>query len=164
MTTTGPFDDILAANAARGGAPADLEARPAMRLAALTCMDSRVDPVRVLGLEPGDANVMRNAGARVTEDVLRSLVVAHHLLGVTRFMVIGHTRCAMVSESDESVHAAIAARGGADTRTLRFLTIPDQDTVLGEDVERVRTSPFLADLIVGGFVYDLGTGRLRPVC
>lgn len=162
----GPFDDILLANAAYaerytyGG----LEARAAKLLALLTCIDSRLDPLRMAGLVPGDAKIFRNAGARVTDDVLRGLVVAHYLLGAARFMVIAHTHCAMAAGSDESLHEAISSRGGPDTRGTEFLATDDQEAALHEDVERVRSSPFLGALTVGGFVFDLETGLLRRVC
>jgi len=160
-----PFDDVLAANAAYaehhdlGG----LEARAARHLCVLTCMDSRIDPLSVLGLKPGDAKVLRNAGARVTEEVLTALVVARHLLDVDRLMVVGHTRCAMSSGPEASIHAAIAARGGPDTRSLRLLTAEDQEAALRADAERVRASPYLEGLTVGTFLLDLDTGRLRAI-
>jgi carbonic anhydrase len=160
------FDDILAANAdfAEHYAFANLEARAAKRLAVLTCMDSRIDPLRMLGLGPGDAKILRNAGARVTDDVLRTLVIAHHLLGAARCMVVAHTRCAMASGSEDDLHLAISAGGGPDTRSLAFLTTDDQEATLHGDVQRVRSSPYLGGLTVGGFIYDLETGRLHQVC
>lgn len=162
----GSFDDVLAANAAYAGrfTFGDLEPGPAKHLCVLTCMDSRLDPAQILGLAPGDAKVLRNAGARVTDEVLRDLVVAHYLLGVTRVMVVAHTRCAMASGGEETVHRAIAARGGPDTHGLRFLTTSDQEASLRADVELVRGFPLLPGLTVGGFVYEVETGRLRPHC
>lgn len=160
------FDDILAANAvyAEHYTSPNLEARAAKRLAVLTCMDSRIDPLRMLGLAPGDAKILRNAGARVTVDVLRTLVVAHHLLGVARCMVVAHTHCAMASGSEDELHTAIAAGGGPDTRSLSFLTTDDQDSAIRADVQRIRSSPYLGGMAVGGFVYDIDTGLLHQVC
>ncbi|MDA8310958.1 MAG: carbonic anhydrase [Actinomycetota bacterium] len=164
--TDGPFDDILAANGASAALYefGDLEARAAKGLCVLTCMDSRIDPLQMLGLARGDAKVLRNAGARVTDEVLRDLVVAHYLLGAARVMVVAHTRCAMASGSDASIHEAIVAHGGPDTTSLRFLATGDQEATLREDVERVRSFPLLPGVTVGGFVYELETGRLRQVC
>src|SRR3954452_2655115 len=143
---------------------ADLEARAAKGLGVLTCIDSRIDPLGLLGLAPGDAKILRNAGARVTDDVLRTLVLASFLLGVERVMVVAHTRCRMTTGSEEDVHEAIRGAGGPDTRSLSFLTTSSIDHALEADVQRVRSSPYLTGLEVGGFVYDLDTGRIRLVC
>lgn len=158
------FDDVLAANDAYAATyhHGDLPARAARGLAVLTCMDSRIDPLAILGLVPGDAKILRNAGARVTDDVLRTLVLAAYLLGVDRVMVVAHTRCRMVGTEDE-VHEAVATAGGPDTRSMSFLTTTDQEEALRGDVQRVRSWPYLRDVTVGGFLYDLDTGRLRRV-
>lgn len=162
----GPFDDILTANTTYAEHHRDggLEPRAAKLLAVLTCIDSRIDPLRMLGLVPGDAKIFRNAGARVTEDVLRGVVVAHYLLGAARFMIVAHTSCAMASGSDESIHDAIAARGGPDTRSIELLATTSQESALRGDVDRVRSSPLLQGLTVGGFLYHLESGRLETVC
>jgi carbonic anhydrase len=160
------FSDVLDAN--RGFAErfsaSDLAPVAARGLAVLTCMDSRLDPFGMLGLVPGDAKILRNAGARVTEDVLRTVVLATYLLGVRRFMVVAHTSCRMASGSEAAVHEAIAEAGGPDTRSLSFLTTDDQERSLRDDVQRVRSFPYLPDLVVGGFLYDLHSGTLRQVC
>jgi carbonic anhydrase len=160
------FADVLAANDAYadGFHLRGLPARAARGLAVLTCMDSRIEPLAMLGLAPGDAKILRNAGARVTDDVLRTLVLATFLLGVDRAMVIAHTGCRMASGEEPDVHAAIAAAGGPDTRSLAFLMAPDQEAAVHADVQRVRSWPYLARLEVGGFLYDVGTGRLRRLC
>ena len=130
----------------------------------LTCMDSRIEPLRMLGLQPGDAKILRNAGARVTDDVLRTLVLASSLLGVERVMVVPHTDCRMAAGSEEDVHAAVAEAGGPDTRSLSFLVTDDQEATLRGDVQRIRSSPYLPRLEVGGFVYDVDSGRLTRLC
>jgi carbonic anhydrase len=118
----------------------------------------------MLGLAAGDAKILRNAGARVTDDVLRTLVLAAYLLGVDRVMIVQHTRCRMASGSEDDVHAAVAAAGGPDTRSLSFLTTQDQPAALRADVQRVLSWPYLAGRVrVGGFIYDLDTGLLNPV-
>ena len=157
------FADVLSANRdyAAGYTDRHLEGRAARGLAMVTCMDSRIDPLALLGMDKGDVKILRNAGARVTDDVLRTLVLAVHLLGVRRVMVVAHTDCRMSKVTDEQVHADILAGSGVDTRSLDFGTIADQRAVLARDVRRVRSSPYLpSDLAVIGCVYDLRTGAL----
>jgi len=166
VPTDDVFADVLGANEAYSARHqyGDLEAVAARGLAVLTCMDSRIDPLRMLGLAPGDAKILRNAGARVTDDVLRTLVLADYLLGVDRVMVVAHTGCRMASGSEADVHAAIDDVGGPDTRSISFLTTDDQEAALRQDVQRVRSWPYLGNLAVGGFLYDLDTGWLHRVC
>jgi carbonic anhydrase len=166
VTDDDHFDDVLAANEAYvadfhlGGLPA----RAAKGLAVLTCMDSRIEPLGMLGLGPGDAKILRNAGARVTDDVLRTLVLASYLLGVERLMIIAHTNCRMTESNEDGVHAAVRKAGGPDTRSLSFLTTPDVEEAVREDCQRVKSSPYLTRLEVGGFLYDTDTGRLAQLC
>lgn len=166
MTTQDPFADVLDANDGYAATfrLQGLEARAAKGLAVLTCMDSRIDPLAMLGLVPGDAKILRNAGARVTDDVLRTLVLAAYLLDVRRVMVVAHTGCRMSGCTEDEVHQAIGAAGGPDTRSISFLTTRDQSAALRSDVQRVRSWPYLGTVTVGGFMYDLGTGRLSRVC
>ena len=157
------FDDVLQANAeyAAEFADAGTPGRAARGLALITCMDSRISPLEMLGLQKGDAKILRNAGARVTDDVLRTLVLAVHLLGVDRVMVVAHTDCRMTKVTDEQVHTEILSRG-VDTRSLEFRTISDQQETLQCDVQRIRSSPYLPPgLPVIGCVYDVSTGLLR---
>jgi carbonic anhydrase len=163
---TEDFADVLAANEAysQGFELGGLEARAARGLAVLTCMDSRIEPLAMLGLRPGDAKILRNAGARVTDDVLRTLVLATYLLGVERAMVVAHTKCRMAAGDEEDVHDAVEAAGGPDTRSLAFLVTSDQEATLRADVQRVRSWPYLTGLQVGGFLYDVDTGRLGRIC
>lgn len=157
------FDDILAANRDYQQAYTDLglPGRAARGIAVVTCMDSRIEPLKMLGLGIGDAKIMRNAGGRVTDDVLRTLVLATHLLGVERILVVEHTECKMASATDEQVHASIHESSGIDTRSLDFQTMSDQMASLTHDVQRVRSSPYLpAGTQVAGFLYDVRTGAL----
>jgi carbonic anhydrase len=160
------FADVVEANHAYAASfgLAGLPAVAGRGLAVLTCMDSRIEPLAMLGLSPGDAKILRNAGARVTDDVLRTLVLAHYLLGVERALIVPHTRCRMAAGSEDAVHDAVRDAGGPDTRSLSFLTTDDLRTTLCHDVQRVRSSPYLQRLAVGGFVYDVDTGELEPVC
>src|ERR1700753_1880511 len=112
---------------------APLPATAARGLAVVTCMDSRIDPLSLLGLKKGDAKILRNAGARVTDDVLRTLVLAVHLLEVRRVIVSAHTDCRMSKVTDEQVYADIMKTSGLDTRSLDFGTISDQRAVLTKD-------------------------------
>ncbi|MGA4996249.1 beta-class carbonic anhydrase [Nonomuraea bangladeshensis] len=159
------FDDLFAANAefAKEFGSSDLTGRAARGLGVVTCMDSRIDPLGLLGLKPGDAKILRNAGARVTDDVLRTLVVGVYVLGVERVLVMPHTDCGMTKVTDADIHDLTAERG-VDTRSLDFHTVPDQWAALRHDLTRIRTSPFLpTGMPVTGAIYDVRTGRLSPV-
>nr|WP_281352470.1 carbonic anhydrase [Phytoactinopolyspora alkaliphila] len=127
-------------------------------------MDSRIEPLDMLGLKPGDAKIIRNAGARVTEDVLRTLVLATHLLGVERVMVVAHTNCKMASATRDQVIEIIEAESAIDVRSLDFRLVADQRESLAVDVQKIRSWPFLPPgIVVGGFVYDVSNGRLLHV-
>jgi len=166
VSSDATFADVLAANETytQDFRLAGLEPQAARGLAVLTCFDSRIAPLEMLGLGPGDAKILRNAGARVTDDVLRTLVLATYLLGVDRAMVIAHTSCRMATGSENDVHTAVDEAGGPDTRSLAFLVTGDQEATVRADVQRVRSSPYLARLRVGGFLYDVETGRLAQLC
>lgn len=162
-----PFADVLSANRdyQHDFALAGLEPLAAAGLAVVTCMDSRISPLEMLGLAPGDAKILRNAGARVTDDVLRTLVLATYLLGVTRVMVVPHTQCKMASASQEQVEEIINDSAGLDARSLNFGLIDDQRVTLERDVQRIKSWPFLPkSLAVAGFVYSVETGAITPVC
>src|SRR4051794_9641605 len=135
----GIFDDVLAANEDYASSFVDrgLPGQAGKGLAVVTCMDSRIDPLGMLGLEKGDAKILRNAGGRVTEDVLRTIVLAVHLLAVDRVLVVEHTDCRMASMTDDQVHQSIFEKSGVDTRSLEFRTMEDQLSTLAEDVQRV---------------------------
>ena len=163
---TATFTDVLAANerfAADYHAPETLTGRAAKGLAVVTCMDSRVDPLEILGMGRGDVKILRNAGARVTEDVLRTLALAAYLLDVDRVLVMPHTDCRMAKGEEADVHAAIYENYGVDTRSMEFAISSDQVTTLRRDVIRVRAFPLLPTyVVVGGAIYDVTTGELRP--
>ena len=133
-------------------------------LAIVTCMDSRISPLAVVGMQAGDAKILRNAGARVTDDVLRTLVLASYLLGVNRVLVMPHTDCRMASADEASIHATIKDQFGVDTRSLEFRTVSDQRSALAIDVTRIRTYPLLQKGVsVAGAIYNVSTGQLEPV-
>ena len=166
MPEESPFADVIAANETyvRNFPLAGLPARAARGLAVLTCIDSRIEPLEMLGLAPGDAKILRNAGARVTDDVLRTLVLASYLLGVDRVLVIAHTDCRMASGSEDQIHVDVREAGGPDTRSLSFLVTSDQRATVRADVQRLRSWPYLSHLQVGGFLYDVSSGRIAEIC
>lgn len=162
--SAGAFDDVLAANQLYTDTYVDkgLRGQAARGLAVVTCMDSRIDPLAMLGLDKGDAKIMRNAGARVTDDVLRTMVLAVHLLNVSRIMVVAHTDCAMSKITEEQAHEAMWKSSGIDTRSIEIRTTTDQVATLALDVQRIRSSPYLpAGLPVVGCVYNVSTGALQ---
>lgn len=160
------FADVLDANRTYAQTFADQNLSGVARrgLAVITCMDSRIDPLGITGMRPGDAKILRNAGARVTDDVLRTLVLAYHLLGVRRVLVMPHTECKMASATEDEIHEALTGAAGMDTRSFDLHVIPDQVEALRRDLIRIRALPFLPDdLAVGGAIYDVRTGILTPV-
>jgi len=160
------FDDLLHANLRYREEFHDsgVAGKAAKGLAVLTCIDSRIDPLAMLGLRPGDAKIIRNAGARVTDDSLRSLVLAANLLDVHRVCVVHHTDCAMVGQTPDGLRARISELTGVDASGWEFLPMTDQRATLRDDLARIRACPLLPpDLEVGGFVFDVHSGALEPV-
>ena len=142
----------------------ELTGRAARGLAIVTCMDSRINPLSVVGMKSGDAKILRNAGARVTEDVLRTLVLATYLLGVDRILVMPHTDCRMAQEDEEVIHAMIEQQHGVDTRSLEFNTVIDQRAALSRDLARIRAFPLLPkNVAVSGAIYHVANGQIEPV-
>jgi len=157
------FEDILEANKryVAGFRLAGLEPTAAKGLGVVTCIDSRIEPLAMLGLLPGDAKILRNAGARVTEDVLRSLVLATNLLGVDRICIVAHTQCRMAGTSDEEIRGALG--NTPDAAAMEFLAINNQLETLREDVALVRDCSLIpANTAVAGFIYDVASGLLAP--
>jgi carbonic anhydrase len=160
------FADVLGGNEryAANYEGMSLTGRALKGLAMVTCMDSRIAPLGVIGMSPGDVKILRNAGARVTDDVLRTLVLATYLLGVNRVLVMPHTDCKMASATEDDIHQTILDEHGVDTRSEEFRTVNDQVAALRYDVTRIRSYPLLPkDLVVAGAIYDVSTGRLITV-
>ena len=133
-------------------------------LAIVTCMDSRITPLAVVGMKSGDAKILRNAGARVTDDVLRTLVLATYLLAVDRVLVMPHTDCRMASGEEESIHASIESKHGVDTRSVEFKMVTDQRAALAADVASIRSYSILPkNLVVAGAIFDVHTGKLELI-
>jgi carbonic anhydrase len=150
--------ELIAANDGYAAARANVaDPRPSRHLAVVTCMDARIDVFAVLGLHLGEAHVIRNAGGRVTEDVLRSLALSSGVLGVDTAVVMQHTKCGLAGVTDEELRALT----GAD---LGFSPIDDHAAALREDVQILAETPYLSLLrMIGGFVYDVETGKLDDV-
>ena len=143
------------------GRPTRLDARPRLRTVILTCMDARIDPAALFDLKPGEAHVLRNAGARTTPDVLRSLAVSQTLLGTTEVLVLGHTECGLLGQREEQVAAAVE-RASGHRPGMRMGTFPDLDAAVLESVAAIRSCDFLAHRdTVRGYVLDVRLGTVR---
>lgn len=160
------FDDLLAANQtfAADFAYSGFDGVARAGVAIVTCMDSRIDPLGMVGLEPGDAKIFRNPGGRVTEAALEAIVLGAHLLNVKRVLVVPHTRCAVASNSEEELAARVSESAGVDASWHRFHVVDDQRKALEMDVRKVLSHPLVPDHVeVGGFLYDVDTGLLNQL-
>jgi len=159
------FDDLLAANRrfAESFELAGFDGVAHAGVAIVTCMDSRIDPLRMFELSHGDAKIFRNPGGRVTPAALDALVLAVHLLGVQRILVVPHTRCAMAMYSLRELREKVSASSGQDASWQSFEVVVDQVATLHDDVQMVRSHPLIPDHVsVGGFIYDVDTGLVEP--
>jgi carbonic anhydrase len=149
---------LLADNKAYAAARTNVaDPRPSRRLAVVTCMDARIDVFAALGLHLGEAHIIRNAGGRVTDDVLRSLALSSHVLGVDTVVVMQHTQCGLAGVTDQELRQ----RTGAD---FGFFPIDDHAAALREDIEFLISKPYLEPLkIIAGFVYDVESGDIDDV-
>ncbi len=157
------FDDLLGANKqyAASFANGGFDGIAHAGVAVITCMDSRIEPLKMLGLGLGDAKIFRNPGGRVTPQALEALILGVHLLNVRRILVVPHTRCAMTANSEEQLREKVGASTGTDPSWQLFSVVTDQLAALEDDVRRVRSHPLIPDTVeVGGFVYDVDTGLL----
>ena len=159
----GEFDDLLAANRSFAAtfALSGFDGVAHAGVAVVTCMDSRIDPLGMLGLQPGDAKIFRNPGGRVTDAALEALVLGVHLLGVERILVVPHTKCAMATFTENELRVKVSESSGQDASWQSFGVIDDQLATLHEDVRRLRSHPLIpASVPVGGFLYDVDTGLI----
>lgn len=159
----GDFDDLLDANRkyAETFSLAGFDGVANAGIAVVTCMDSRIDPLGLLGITPGDAKIFRNPGGRITNQALEALVLGVHLLNVQRIVVLPHTRCAMATHTEAELRQAVSDSTGTDASWQSFSVIPNQNEALREDVQRVRSHPLIPDQVkVGGFLYDVDTGLI----
>jgi len=158
------IEELLAnnRNLAAGVEAAHLDVKPSLRLAVVTCMDSRLDVFQALGLRDGEAHILRNAGGVITDDVIRSLSISQRRLGTERVMLIHHTDCGMLQVSDDSFRAELQATGVAPSFAIESFN--DLDADVRQSVLRVRRSPFLLHTDrVRGFIYDVDNHLLREV-
>jgi carbonic anhydrase len=158
------FDDLLAANRefADTFTLAGFDGVAHRGIAVVTCMDSRIDPLGMLGLVPGDAKIFRNPGGRVTNAALEALVLGVHLLGVERILVVPHTRCAMATSTEAELRDKVSQASGQDAAWTRWQVVPDQEAALFDDVARIKAHPLIPGRVaVGGFMYDVDTGLLH---
>jgi carbonic anhydrase len=159
------MDDLLKNNEdyAAGFDKGDLPAPPAKGVAVIACMDARLDISKILGLEEGDAHVIRNAGGVVTDDEIRSLAISQRLLGTTEVMLIHHTGCGMLTFSDDEFRRLILDDTGIEPEWSAE-AFADLDADVRKSMSRVTSSPFLPHTDkVRGFVYEVESGRLREV-
>lgn len=161
------FNAFLNANAdyATGFDQGDLPMPPARHVAVVTCMDARLHPEKFLGLNVGDAHVIRNAGGRVSDDAIRSLVISERLLGTTEIVVIHHTDCGMLTFTNEELAAKIKTELGVEVKQGQdFLPFKNLEDSVRDDVQTLRDSPLIPKNIpISGAIYDVHTGRVLPV-
>ena len=151
-------------NAFADGQPeVELDVRPRRQLAIVTCMDSRLDVFQALGLEDGEAHILRNAGGVITDDVIRSLAISQRKLGTREVMLIHHTDCGLMKLTDDGFRAELQDAAGI-APSFAIESFSDIDADVRQSILRVRRSPFLLHRdVVRGFVYDVATHRLREV-
>jgi carbonic anhydrase len=158
-------DELLQSNDSyvRSFSSGDLPMPPARKVAVVACMDARLNPYGMLGLHEGDAHVIRNAGGVVTDDVIRSLLISQRLLGTREIVLIHHSDCGMLTFHDDDLKAAIEADTGLRP-PFALEAFPDLDKDVRQSIARIKASPFIPDKTsVRGFVYDVGSGKLREV-
>lgn len=161
------FDDLLAANQTYAASFDDhyFDGKARAGVLVLTCMDSRIEPLGMIGLDIGDAKILRTPGAHLTPDALVGCIVGVHSLHVNRILIVNHTRCAMTSTDDAALRKAIAATSGVEVPDdLLFGADPQQRARLVADVTKLREHPLVGPFAeVGGFSYDVDWGRLTQV-
>lgn len=158
------FADLIDANSkyVESFKYSELSGSAAKGLAIITCMDSRINPLSVVGMRSGDAKILRNAGARVTEDVLRTLVLATYLLNVDRILVMPHTDCRMAQSDESTLHDEIQKQHNVDTRSIEFRVTKDQENALQADIESIRNYTLLrTGVSVIGAIYDVKNGKIN---
>jgi carbonic anhydrase len=177
--------EVLAANqkyATDFGDKSKLAMPPARHFAILTCMDARLDPAKFAGLAEGDAHVIRNAGGRASDDAIRSLVISYKLLGTREWLVIHHTNCGMEFFTNEVMRGLLASSletaqlseqgfkdvgkgpGSRAGEYIEWLTIPDQEQSVRDDVQRIREHPLVPkNIAISGYIYDVKSGKLIEV-
>ena len=137
---------------------------PSRKIAVLACMDARLTVEDVLGLNTGDAHIIRNAGGIATDDVIRSLIISHELLGTQEFFVVNHTDCGMLTFTDEHLQQQLTEKYKTKANYLKFYSFPNLEENVKNQVDRIKSTPFIPnDILVSGFIYDVKTGKLGRV-
>ena len=160
------FDNFLTANQAYVALHGDLRLpiKPKTQVAIVTCMDSRLHVAQALGLALGDAHILRNAGGRVTEDMIRSLVISQQQMGTREIVVLHHTDCGAQTFENESFHEHLKHELGVDVSDQDFLPFQDVEESVREDMQLLRESPLIPDdVVISGAVYDVDTGSMTVV-
>lgn len=157
-------DELLRSNEAyaRSFTKGDLPLPPSKQIAVVACMDARLDLHKILGLQEGDAHVIRNAGGVVSDDAIRSLVISQRLLGTREVILVHHTDCGMVTFTDDQVKRQIEEEVGIRP-PFALEAFPDLERDVLQSIARIKASPFIPHKDVRGFIYDVRTGRLREV-
>jgi carbonic anhydrase len=148
---------------AREFSTGDLPMPPGKNIAVVACMDARLNVYAILGLNAGEAHVIRNAGGVVTDDVIRSLLISQRLLGTREIVLIHHTDCGMLTFKDDDVKAAVQSDTGLKP-PFALESFADLDTDVRQSIARIKASPFVSNKdSIRGFVYDVSSGKLREV-
>lgn len=153
-------NDKYAENFTNGNLPS----HPTKKIAVLACMDARILINEALGLKIGEAHIIRNAGGIVTDDVLRSLIISHELLGTESIIIINHTECGMVTFRDEDLQKRISEKYNSNASDIKFHSFSDVEENTRNQIKKIRSSPFLSNISsVHGFIYEIRTGKIREV-
>ncbi|KAJ5189193.1 Carbonic anhydrase [Penicillium cf. griseofulvum] len=154
--------EVANANYAASFTKGDLQLPPQRKVAVVACMDARLDPARVLGLEEGDAHVIRNAGGRVS-DALRSIIISQQLLGTREIVIVHHTNCGMLTFTDEGIRDKIRVDLHQNVDHIAFLPFGDLEQSVRDDIKLLKDSPLVLDVPVTGYLYEVETGKIVQV-
>ncbi|MET3633841.1 beta-class carbonic anhydrase [Streptococcus porcorum] len=160
------FDDFLTNNQnfARVFPNGHIPTPPRKEVAIVSCMDARIHVAQIFGLSLGDAHIIRNAGGRVTDDIIRSLVISEQLLGTKEIIVMHHTDCGLHKKDNQALWTNLAPVLGDDVKSVDFLPFEDIETSVTDDVLLLKNSPLIPkDIVISGAIYDVDTGRVLPV-
>ena len=157
------IDQILMSNEKYSNAfkYATLSSSPARKLAVLACMDTRINVENVLGLNVGEAHIIRNAGGIATDDAIRSLIISHELLGTKEFIVLNHTDCGLLKFTDNDLQKQLTDKYNTDASEVKFHSFPNLEQNVRDQIKKIKSTPFFSpDISVFGFIYDVKTGKI----
>jgi carbonic anhydrase len=141
----------------------DLPLPPAKKIAILSCMDARLSLKDILGLNLGDAHVIRNAGGIATDDAIRSLIISHELLGTKEFIVINHTDCGMLTFKDEELQKKISEKFSTDASAIKFHAFIELEQNVKDQIIKIQSSQFFPNVPIHGYIYNVNTGKLDSI-